>query len=1076
MPDSVTHPTLQDLIAFGQGKLSAAAAEAVAQHLRACPSCRTAAQKAADAFLGKVRDARPAPSGTRLSAAPPPSDLPAELAQHSKYRIVRELGRGGMGVVYQAVQTLMDRPVALKVMNPAVLAHPDALPRFHAEVKAAARLDHPNIVRAYDAEQVGNLHLLVMEFVEGMSLAQVVERQGPLPVTQACHGMHQALLGLHHAFEQGMTHRDVKPQNLMRTAKGQIKILDFGLARLRGEGRESRGLTEAGSFMGTPEYVAPEQATDARTADTRADIYSLGCTLYFLLTGRPPFVEDTVVKLVLAHIEKEPRPLHELRPDVPAELSAVVGRMLVKEPGQRYQTPIEAARALAPFCKAPDKSGPLPVLKPPPPGVASPGGGTVVGGDTSREKGPAKAAPRRPAPKAGGKEGSPFSDLAEGPAPTARREKKERKTERPGSAPWWKRPAVLAAILPVVLTLGVLAAVLVNSKEKPNDDGRVAVANPPSTTAHREPEKAPSTRPAVQPREPLTPVVEPPPEAKDPESTPRDPVVRPPVPPMPEPVKPVQPPPPPLPKPKPTVKRPPPAEVDAKVRRAYRTFMGDWRIEGGELVHATPRAVANLIFGDFTWKDYDFSARVKVNEGGTVALRYRVNGKGSGNFVLDTAGPNTKDRVATVELGKFEQKGDRPGSLQVNRWHAVRVSLRGAHCQCFLDGRLAFEYDDARNPRGAVGFWATQASRIDNIRVADPEGRVLFLGLPELPAAIDLAFPLDEAPPAGELHCLKAHAPVTSVVFSRDGRRLLSSSDGDYAVRDPVTNTYPRFGTPGTAVRLWDADTGTELDAVPADGGNDGGPVFHLTRSPGTLSFIGNLSPRGDPRGKKVLLWEIAEDKLKSRLLFAESVPFLAALGFTPDGKQVLALGEAGSVWRWDVSSKTLVKQLPGPIKPPAGFPAAVFAPDRRHALLWQWGNQPHPFAEIDLRTGQLTGRWKDGAANVTGLVYADARRVLSGANDGTLHLWDAALGKHLTFFSAHQGAVRCLACSPDGRRALSGGADQTVRLWDLAGKKELACFTAHAGLINAVAFSPDGRRAASASSDYTVRLWQLPP
>src|SRR5205823_1935929 len=128
--------------------------------------------------------------------------------------------------------------------------------------------------------------------------------------------------------------------------------LDFGLARLRGAQLPGQGLTQADSFMGTPEYVAPEQATDARSADTRADIYSLGCTLYALLTGRPPFVEDTMVKLVLAHIEKEPPPLPELRADVPAELSAVLARMLAKDPVQRYQRPVEVAQALAPFAKA----------------------------------------------------------------------------------------------------------------------------------------------------------------------------------------------------------------------------------------------------------------------------------------------------------------------------------------------------------------------------------------------------------------------------------------------------------------------------------------------------------------------------------------------------------------------------------------------------------------------------------------------------------------------------------------------------------------------------------------------------
>jgi serine/threonine protein kinase len=186
----------------------------------------------------------------------------------------------------------MERPVAIKVISKSVLDHPEALARFQGEVKAAARLQHPNTVAAYDTEQVGDLHMLVMEYVEGIDLAKVLEKKGPLPVAHACHYIRQAALGLQHAFEQGMVHRDIKPQNLMRTPRGQVKILDFGLARMARERKCGRGLTQVGAFMGTPEFVAPEQANDAHTADTRADIYSLGCTLYCLLAGRPPFAEE----------------------------------------------------------------------------------------------------------------------------------------------------------------------------------------------------------------------------------------------------------------------------------------------------------------------------------------------------------------------------------------------------------------------------------------------------------------------------------------------------------------------------------------------------------------------------------------------------------------------------------------------------------------------------------------------------------------------------------------------------------------------------------------------------------------
>ena len=302
------------------------------------------------------------------NAGHPSGTLPEAFG---RYRILRELGRGGMGAVYQARHTVMDRQVVIKVINKSLLDQPDALERFRREVQAA-QLSHPNIVTAYDAEQAGDLHLLVMEFVPGQSLAEVLQKQGPLPVAHACHYARQAALGLHHAFERGMVHRDIKPANLMLTPRGQVKILDFGLAKVVKENRPKQALTALNSYMGTPEYSAPEQATDARSADIRADLYSLGCTLYCLLAGRPPFQEDTPVKTILAHLEKEPAPLPELRPDVPPGLWAVVARLLAKDPARRYQTPAEVAQALAPFCRRGGKPGPVPPGAPKPLGVAAP--------------------------------------------------------------------------------------------------------------------------------------------------------------------------------------------------------------------------------------------------------------------------------------------------------------------------------------------------------------------------------------------------------------------------------------------------------------------------------------------------------------------------------------------------------------------------------------------------------------------------------------------------------------------------------------------------------------------------------
>jgi Protein kinase domain len=301
-----------------------------------------------------------APGSATAADSPPPSGpapaVPPELVGHPRYRVLGLIGQGGMGSVYKAEHLRMGRVVALKVVQASLTADAGAVHRFEHEVKAAAQLAHPNIVAAYDADQAGRLHFLVMEYVEGESLADYLKRRGPLPVAEACDYSRQAALGLQHAFERGMVHRDVKPANLMRTPAGVIKILDFGLARLA-QGQTSginrvTQLTQQGVMMGTVDYMAPEQASDSRQADARSDVYSLGCTLYQLLTGRVPFPEGGPVEKVIKHAVEPPTPVAVLRPDVPPALAKAVGRMMAKEPAARFQTPAEVASVLALFTDA----------------------------------------------------------------------------------------------------------------------------------------------------------------------------------------------------------------------------------------------------------------------------------------------------------------------------------------------------------------------------------------------------------------------------------------------------------------------------------------------------------------------------------------------------------------------------------------------------------------------------------------------------------------------------------------------------------------------------------------------------
>ena len=212
-----------------------------------------------------------------------------------------------MGTVYCAEHRVLQRPVALKVINPELLADAAAVDRFMREARAAACLNHPNVVAVHDAETAGEGHFLVMEFVAGTDLAQVVRREGPLPVGRACDYIRQAAAGLQHAHEHGMVHRDITPRNLMVADEGQIKVLDFGLAQFVREARSRDPSGAPAALLGSVDFMAPEQAVDPHSADVRADVYGLGCTLFFLLTGRPPFPAATLREKLQAHAEQRRR-------------------------------------------------------------------------------------------------------------------------------------------------------------------------------------------------------------------------------------------------------------------------------------------------------------------------------------------------------------------------------------------------------------------------------------------------------------------------------------------------------------------------------------------------------------------------------------------------------------------------------------------------------------------------------------------------------------------------------------------------------------------------------------------------
>lgn len=264
-----------------------------------------------------------------------------------KYKLLERIGVGGMGQVFLCEHMFLKKRVAVKILPPAKAEHPGALGRFYREARAAGSLDHPNIVRTHDIDQDGNLHFIVMDYVDGSNLLDVVKRFGPLDVRRAVSYVRQVAQGLDYAFRNKIIHRDIKPGNILIDRRGAAFVLDMGLARFLNDHTDQLTIKYDDKIvLGTADYVAPEQVANSHAVDIRADIYALGATFYFLLAGHPPFPSGTVSQKLLWHRTKEPMPIRSIRPELPHELASILAKMMAKDPKARYQTPAQVVSAL----------------------------------------------------------------------------------------------------------------------------------------------------------------------------------------------------------------------------------------------------------------------------------------------------------------------------------------------------------------------------------------------------------------------------------------------------------------------------------------------------------------------------------------------------------------------------------------------------------------------------------------------------------------------------------------------------------------------------------------------------------
>jgi serine/threonine protein kinase len=852
--DAVTsrHPTPEALKSYSLGKLDDDAAGSVSRHLDSCADCqRRVAEMSSDSFLAKLQGAEARPdravgglsqlavstAGVDPAVGGPPraETLPLGLVDHPDYEIKRELGRGGMGVVYLAHNKLMGRDEVLKVMGRHLMDRPGVLERFLREIRSVARLRHPNIVTAFHATRLGESIVFAMEHVDGLDLSRMVKAKGPLPVAHACNFAYQAALGLQHAHEEGVVHRDIKPGNLMLARsvdKATIKILDFGLAKATREEKIDGSLTREGQALGTPDFIAPEQILDATTAGIRADIYSLGATLYYLLTGRPPFQASSLYDMFQAHISRDADPLNLVRPEVPAELAALVAKMMAKDPARRFQTPGEVAQALTPFFKSRGASS-VDVR----PEVSHAGAAVAPqqrGTPGVKPSHPSATTPE-PAPQAAMQREQPWESLT-----------KLRETE-PGSAPLLKpagRPGAVqpdaqtgrsssaaiqgvvarvpgkwrtvAAILALCSCIGIAASVVKLRTEDavivvenvPDDavveiDGRRISITPPEgapiqiekpagkyfVEVRRGADKLIGESVTLESGKKLRLMVrldrsataKPPGDAtaagptvsKLDQSAPATPGG----------IGPAR---------DDKGSSPTGAKAGPELPMAKTELLsgsGDWLLEGNELVFRGTEGT--ILLGDEELSSYDlkFEGQIVAGKEGFVALFHRTTGD---SFRFFHVGELNGQRVDLGSLDSGKERGLPSQTPTVKgRWYKIGIKVRGAECWCYLDGRELFHNVDKRFTKGRVGLATWDASaRYRDIVISTPEGAVLWSGLPDLPG--------DKSQPG--ITPASLHSPPRRIHPAGPARVVRGASwavAGDTLVKERQDTGWVSFGEEG---------------------------------------------------------------------------------------------------------------------------------------------------------------------------------------------------------------------------------------------------------------------------------------